>query len=122
MYLQAYNKYKHLKVKMNDEKLGKYFHLIDHYFYDVTGKLSWDNISQFMPSNIEKSIKNKYDMLSVNETRLCCLLLFNVSYKDIAEILPYTQQSAHTVAHKIKQKTGMNKIMENCMELLLCEK
>jgi len=122
IHLQLYNKYKHLKIIVDDEKLGKYFHMIDHYLYDTSGRINWDNICQLLPSNIEKKIKNNYDMLSVNEIRLCCLLLFNVPYKDIADILPYTQQSAHSVAYKIKQKTGMNNIIENCIGILLCEK
>ena len=74
-----------------------------------------------MPPNIEQNIKNEYNMLSLNEIRLCCLLLFNVTYSDIADILPFTQKSAHTIAHRIKQKTGMNDIKDNLKKLLIPE-
>jgi len=121
-YIQLCNRYKHLKNRFKEKETEKLFSVIDLYFYDETGKINWDNICPLMPLNIEKRIKEKYNILTKNEIRLCCLLFFNISYNDIADILPYTQNSAHTIFHKIKQKTGINDITITFKKHLLLEK
>ena len=110
MYMQFYKKYEQFKKKFNDDESKKCLPSVELYFYDVTGKINWNNIQALMPRDIEKSIKKEYDVLSENEIRLCCLLLFEVSVNDITYILPYTQRSIHSITHRIKQKTGINDI------------
>jgi helix-turn-helix protein len=122
MHIQLCNKYKHIKTRINDGEIKKYFNLVDQHFYNENGKIKWDIIYPLMPSGFEKSIKNEYSELTENEIRLCCLLLFNVQSNDIANILPYTQKSVHSITHRIKQKTGMKDIKVNLKNLLLTEK
>jgi len=120
VYMHMHSQYKHLKTRnINDEKL---FHLIDHYFYDKSGKISWENIRLLIPINLEVNIKKKYNMLNEREICLCCLLLFDVAVSDIADILPYTQKSIHTITHKIKKKTCMKDIKSNLTNLILNER
>ena len=119
LYLQLHTKYMQIKIKKKDDEIIKYFLLVDQFLYDKTGKLDWKNIGLLMPPNLEYKIKQEYGILSTNEIRLCCLLLFNVPYDDIADILPFTQKSAHSIAHRIKRKTGMNNIKTDLKKLLL---
>jgi DNA-directed RNA polymerase specialized sigma subunit len=101
---------------------SKYLHLIDRYFFEETDKIKWDNLLMIMPPKFDKRVWEKYDMLNENERKLCILLFFDVSCKDIADILPYTQNSVHAVTYRIKQKTGMGNIKTNLKELLFPEK
>ena len=117
-HLHLHNRYKLFKVRFKDNEMVKCFNLFDQLLYDCTGKLDWENIRLLIPAGIEDSIKKEYDMLTVNEIRLCCLLLFNVPYDEIAEILPFTQKSAHTVAHRIKRRAGINNI-KTCLKKFL---
>ena len=122
MHIQYCNRYKNFKNRVKDEELKRDFQQIDQFFYNEKGKINWETICPLLPPEIEKKIKEKYSALSKNEIKLCCLLLFNVPCKDIAEILPYTQKSIHSITHRIKQKTGIKKVKEGFMYLLLNEK
>jgi len=117
LYLQIHTKYKQIRRKENE--LSKYFPLIDQFLYDKAGKLDWNNVRLLIPPNLEYHIKMKYHVLNMDEIKLCCLLLFNVPYDNIADILPFTQKSAHTIAYRIKRKTGMNNIKITLKSLLL---
>ena len=120
-WMQFRNIYKSLKIRLEDVSVKRYFQWIDPFFYDKTGKIRWDVIRELMPRNIEKSIKREYDTLSENETRLCCLLLFDVPVYDIADILPYTQKSIYTVTNRIRKKTGMIDIRASLKKFVVCE-
>jgi len=122
-YMQLCNKYKQFKnkVSVNGEEIKTIISFIDLYLYDEIGKINWNNLFPLMPLNIEQNIKQEYGILSENEVKLCCLLLFNVSCNDITNILPYTQNSVHSITHKIKQKTEMKDIIESLKKLLLLE-
>jgi len=120
VYMHMHSQYKRFKTRaVDDEKL---FLLIDPYFYDKSGKISWENIRLLIPINLEVNIKKKYNMLNEREICLCCLLLFDVAVSDIADILPYTQKSIHTITHKIRKKTGMKDIKSNLINLILNER
>ena len=112
MYLLLYKKYDQINTDIKEEKFKKRFYSPDFSYYDENGKINWDVISQFMPSYIEKYIHENYNMLNINEIRLCCLLFFNVSGKTIANILPYKQKSIRSILFKVKRKTGLNDIKE----------
>ena len=115
-------RYQFLKSRIRDEELKKDFQQIDQFFYIESGKINWNTIRPLMPPKIEGKIKKEYGELNENEIRLCCLLLFNVACKDIAEILPYTQRSIHSLTHRIKQKTGMKNIKEDLKNIIFYEK
>lgn len=121
MYIQLCNKYNNIRSKIRDEEVKRYLHLTDRYFYNKTGKFDWDNIYPLLPPNIEKSIKKEHGILAENEIRLCCLLLFDVKSDDIANILPYTQNSVYSITHRIKEKTGIKDIKTCLKKLLLVE-
>jgi len=108
MYLQMYYKYKNFKIKNKGNE--DQFHLFDSFFHDATGKINWEHLRTLMPQDLEKNIKNKYNMLSENEIRLSCLILFNVSVQEITDILPFTQNSIYVITNRIKRKTGMKDI------------
>ena len=118
IFLQLLKKYKHFKLKITDDALKRYTHLIDNHIYDESGKIKWSQISVLMPPNLEKRIKMEYDMLSDNEVKLCCLALFEVDPDIICDILPFSQSSVYVIKSKIKQKTGMKKIREHLKYLL----
>ena len=122
IYIQLYKKYELFKKKLNNGVIHNCLPSIDLYFYDATGKINWNNIHPLMPLNIENNIKKEYGVLSENEIRLCCLLLFDVPVNNIADILPYTQKSIHSITHRIKQKTGINDIQLNLKNLLWDER
>ena len=122
MHIQIYKKYELFKRKFNNDEAIKCIPSVDLYFYDATGKINWNNIQPLMPYDIEKKIKKEYGVLSENEIKLYCLLLFDVPLKDITDILSYTQRSIHSITHKIKQKTGIKNIKSNLKSLLLYEK
>ena len=122
MHIQYCNRYKNFKNRVKDEELKRDFQQIDQFFFNENGKINWETICLLLPPEIERKIKEEYRTLSKNEIKLCCLLLFNVPCKDITEILPYTQKSIHSITHRIKQKTGMKKIKEGFLYLLLNEK
>ena len=121
-YLQLHEKYTSLKVNIIDDELKKYFHLLDYLFLDSTGKIKWDSIRLLMPPNIEDNIKKEYDLLSENEIRLCCLILCNVTARDITAILPFTQKSIYAVTNRIKKKTGMKDIREDLKSFVILQK
>ena len=81
MYLQLYKKHELLKHNNFSEK----------------SKISWDIVSQFIPQDLEKNLKEEYPVLNQNEVRLCCLLFFDLSYKNILEILPYSSKSLGSI-------------------------
>ena len=118
-YLRLHDNYNHLKIKITDEESKKIFQLLDQSLYGKKGKLNWNNIHPLMPANLEKSIKKKYVMLSDNEVKQCCLLLFSVPCKDIAAVLSLTQQSVHSITYRIKQKAGMKNIRESLKPFVL---
>ena len=109
-YLNRFKKYEQFKKRIYQEELKKYFQTEDTYYYDSSGTINWDNIRSLMPSHLEKSIKDEYNMLNDTEIRICCLLLFGISCKDIAHILSYTQTSIHSKTHIIRKKTGIKDI------------
>ena len=121
-YMQLCKRYKQFIKRFDDEEVKKYFHIIDMFFYDETGKIDWNNINLLMPPDIENSIKREYKLLNEKEVKLCCLLLFDISVNDIAEILPYTQKSIHSITHRIKQKTVIEDIKLNLKKMLWNEK
>jgi len=96
--------YKFLNENLTDEGLRRNIHLIDNYFFDEKGKVNWYEISKLIPQNLEKNIKNKYDMLNENEIKLCCLFLFEVDLKNMSNILPFRPNSVYVMKNKIKQK------------------
>jgi len=122
MHIQLYKRYEGFKRRFNNDEVKKWIPSVDLYLYDATGKISWNNIHPLMPYGIEKSIKKEYGVLSDNEIRLCCLLLFDVPANEITDILPYTQRSIHSITHRIKQKTDMKDIKTNLKKMLLYEK
>ncbi len=117
VHLKIYERYEHFKMNY-DEKTREFLMIIDRHFYGETGKINWDTVSPMMPKNFEKTVKNKYKKLNTNEVRLCCLLLFDLSYTDIANILPLAQGSAYTTANRIKGKLGITNIPEALKHLL----
>ena len=119
MYLQFCIKYKQIANQINSEELKRYFSRIDRYYFDDAGKIKWITLIPLIPPNIEENLKKEYDMLNENEIRLCCLILFDVSTKYITEILPFTRNSVHAVASRIRKKTGMKDIREGMKNLLL---
>jgi len=118
-YLQLHEKYTSLKATIIDDELKKYFHLLDYLFLDSIGKIKWDSIRLLMPLNLEENIKKEYEMLSENEIRLCCLILFNATASDIAAILPFTRKSIYVVTNRIKKKTGMKDIREDLKSFVI---
>jgi len=110
MYLQIHNEYRHIKFRTTDEEVQKKIPLLDKHFYDGTGKLKWDDIRTLLPPNLEENITKAYKMLTENEIRLCCLLLFDLNASEICDILPYKQDSVYVVTYRIKRKTGMKDI------------
>jgi len=109
------------KIGFNKEEAKIFFHPIDVYLHDVDGKLDWKNISPLMPSNIEKKIKNKYNQLTDNEIKACCLLIFDVAFADIAKILSFRQKSICVVISKIKKKTGMKEFKKIYLNFVLTD-
>ena len=81
-------------------------------YYDTDGKIDWEIISLIMPFEIEKTIKREYPMLCENEIRLCCLLIFDVPFKFIPNILKYNKKSIYPTQSKIKQKAKIKNIKE----------
>jgi hypothetical protein len=100
-----------MRANVKDDKVFRYFPEVLK-FRDEDGKINWNIIHRFMPSNLERNIKKEYNMLNVNEIRLCCLLFFNVPRKTITKILPYQQNSITPILFRIKQKTGITNINE----------
>lgn len=121
MHLQNCMRYKHSKNRNSDEELKDDFQQIEEYFFNESSKINWATIRPLIPPKIEGKIKKAHKNLNVNEIRLCCLLLFNVPCKDIAEILPYTQKSIHSITYRIKRKTGIKKIKDGFKKFLLNE-
>ena len=119
LYMQSCKLYESLKKQSNEEEIKKYYQQFEIYFFDESGKLNWHFIKKLMPSNFEQRIKKEYKMLSEKEVRLCCLLFFDVSVKNIAKALPYTYRSIHSVTYNIKQKTGMRDFRSELSSFLL---
>ena len=111
-YLDLYKKYDQLMTDVIEEKLKRRFFQKDLVFYDENGKINWEVIQQVVPSEMEKIIRLKYNMLNDNEIRLYILLFFHLSDKTIANILPYKQQSIGPVIGKIRKKAGVKDIQE----------
>jgi len=105
-YLWIYKHYDMLKNDMKAENLKKRYFYSEPSYYDENGKINWEIIHRFIHLNFEMNLKEVYNMLNVNEIRLCCLLYYGVSSKMIAEILPYTQMSIRTITARIKRKAG----------------
>ena len=119
MHIQYCNRYKQIRNRVNDEELKKDLYQMEQFFYNENGKINWETIRPLMPPEIEKKIKKEFNNLNQNEIRLCCLLLFSIPCVKIADILPYTQKSIHSITHRIKQKTGMRNIKEGLKKLVL---
>jgi len=117
IFLQLYNKYKNFKIRNKGNEAQ--FHLLDSYFYDASGKINWDHIRALMPQNLERNIKDEYNMLSENEIRLSCLILFNVSVQEITDILPFTQNSIYVITNRIKRKTEMKDIKSSLKHFII---
>ena len=111
-YLQLYEKFDKLNAEIRDEKLKGRYTQTGQSLFDETGKINWDVIRQFLPSNMEKSIKEEYGLLNENEIRLCCLLFFKVSDRNIAKILIYKLKSIRAIKYIVKHKTGVHDIEE----------
>ena len=111
MYLQLYKRHDQVMSDVKDEKL-KRFYQTGLPYYDEDGKINWEIIQQFMPPDMEKGLAEKHSTLNTNEIRLCCLLFFKVSEKNIAKILPYQKESVRHIIYKVKQKTGIKDIEE----------
>jgi len=118
-FLQLYAKYDRFKTDMQAHTSIRLFHQMDVPYFDDKGKVNWDIILQIIPPNIEKHIKEEYNMLNKNEIRLCCLLFFDVSPKNIATILPYKKMSVYSILSKIKLKTGTKDITEMYRKIIL---
>jgi len=119
MHIQYCIKYKHFKNKICDDEMKIDFQQIEQIFFNENNKINWASIRPLMPPKIEGKIKKEFNKLNINEIRLCCLILFNVHSKNIAEILPYTQKSVHSMTHRIKRKTGIKKIKEGFKKFML---
>jgi len=111
-HLVIYKKYDQIRSDVRDEKKNHYFELDGHSYYDENGKINWEIIHRFMPQDIEKHFKEKYDMLNENEVRLCLLLFFKVSKKTISAILPYKQNSIKSITCRIRRKAGIETITD----------
>ena len=72
-----------------------------------------------MPFDIEKILREEYSMLNSNESRLCCLLFFEVSNKNIAKILPYKQRSIRATLYKLKQKIGIDDMKDMYRKIIV---
>ena len=88
-------------------------------FKNKEEKISWELIRLYLPYNIEKYIKQEYEMLTDNEIRLCCLLIFDVSIKNIHNILKYSKKSIYSVTYGIKKKAGIKEINEIFRKIIL---
>ena len=102
-YMQLLKRFKQMKENITDDDLKRNIHLVDNLFFDETGKVSWDAISDLMPPNLEKNIKNKYAMLNENEIKLCCLALFEVDPKNMNIILPISPNSVYVLKSASKK-------------------
>ena len=107
-YLHVCKLYDRLMTEVKKENPKKHFFSSDPSFYDENGKINWAIIRQFMPWDFEKIIKEEYSMLNEHEIRLCCLLFFKLSLKQIEEVLPYKQKSIGVTKMKIKRKTRLS--------------
>jgi len=118
MHIRYCQKYKLIKARIENENNKKDFRLIDQFFFDESGKIKWDTICPLLPAEIESTIQNEYNNLSINEIRLCCLLLFSVPSTDILDILPYARRSIYSTTYKIKKNSGMKNIKKSLRKLL----
>ena len=107
IYLHQYDKYANVDEAERNEKSKENFYTKDISFLNKNGKINWEIIRRIMPFDIEKKLREEYSSLSINEIRLCCLLFFEVSHKDIAEILPYHHDSIRVISFRIREKTGI---------------
>lgn len=118
-YIWLIKRFNQLKLNVKDERLKEYLDFYGFNFVDEKGKIKWELIRNFLPTELEKRIKDKYGKLSEKEIRLCCLLLFDVPLKNISIILPYKEKSIYTLLCRIKEKTGINDITEMYGEMIL---
>ncbi len=117
-HLKIYRGYEQFK-KININKDNQYiFLLFNAHFYGNIEKIDWDTVRPLMPANLETDIKKEYDMLNSNEVKVRCLLIFDIAYADIIYILKLKRDTAHTYAHRIRNKTGVSDIPEAFMHLL----
>ena len=120
IYLQLYIKYDQYRVVTNEGSHNKIsIQTNDRSFHYENDKINWDIISQFIPPNMEKHIKEECSMLNDSEIRLCCLLFFNVPSKSIASILQYKKSSVYSISFIIKQKTGIKDLRKLYRKIIL---
>ena len=111
-YLRICHKYDQWKAYVREDKTKKYYDPDGISYLDENGKINWDIIRRFMPRDVEIFVKNRFKMLNEHEVRLCCLLFFGVTKKNIAHFLPYKQASIKSITCRIKRKTNMKDINE----------
>ena len=112
-HLRVCKNYDQLKADIKEEQAKKRFYHTEPSFHDENGRINWEIIRRFIPSDFENHIRKEYSMLNENEVRLCFLLFFNASNKTIAAILPYKQKSIRSMIHKVKKKAGIIDMKEN---------
>ena len=101
------------------EEVKRQFFLVDIYFYDERGRLNWNSIRMLLPPNLEKNIQKECVLLNENEIKICCLLLFDVSENEIAEIMQLSEETVNLIKLDITNKTGMNDIKDNIKDMLV---
>ena len=111
VYLQLCKEQDQFEANVKRENI-KHFYRTGQPYHDENGKVNWNIIHQFMPPDMEKRLKEKYNTLNEHEIRLCCLLFFKVSNKTIANILPYRKESIYPTTGRIRQKTGLKGLNE----------
>jgi DNA-binding CsgD family transcriptional regulator len=111
-YLQAISKNKRSILSDKGYKDRKPHNQSELEVYDEKGKINWQIIRRIIPADIEKHIQKAYSMLSENEIRLCCLLIFDVPPKTIDNILKFSQNTIYVTTSKIKKKTGLKDFKE----------
>jgi len=117
-HLEICKKYDYFKLGLIMSKHSETIQLTDKFFYGETGKINWETVLPFIPTKFEEKIMRRYQKLNINETRLCCLLLFDVSKYDIVRILPYVKNSLSPTTFRIREKTGMKDIKKDLTPLL----
>jgi len=115
-YLQLYEDYDYAKSNSKEEKPKHRYHNYLPY-HDKEGKVNWEVIRNFLPFDLERSIKEKFGCLREKEIKLCILLFFKLSEKTISSILNLQPQSIEPTRGRIKSKIGGKSINEIFLQI-----
>ncbi len=72
-----------------------------------SGESVWDILYSMMPHDFEKTIQLKYSQLDKSEVRICCLLYFDLTNKEISFILKFKPNTIHSRRSTIRSKLGI---------------